>query len=195
MINRQKTYENIRKNFGTLNQKQVEGFEAIFDEYERLKWTDKRHLAYILATIWHEVNKTMEPIAEYGKGKNRDYGKRLRFNRKLYNHTTNIFYGRGHVQNTWIDNYEKLTTANLEGWDFVLNPELLLKMQPSIWATFFGMKTGLYTGKKLDSYFNNLNNNPIMARSIINGKKKGEKYPDKAELIATYYHKFLKSIQ
>lgn len=187
MINRQKTYENIRKNFGTLNQKQVEGFEAIFDEYERLKWNNKKYLAYILATIWHEVNKTMQPIAEYGKGKRRDYGKRLRYNRHLYNHTTNIFYGRGHTQNTWIDIYEKLTAANIEAWDFVKNPDLLLEMQPSIWATFYSMEKGLYTGKKLSDYFQSLEN-PISARKIINGK-------DKAELIATYYYKFLKSIK
>lgn len=188
MINRQKTYENLRKNFGALNQKQVDGFEAIFNEFEARDLKDLRFLAYIIATIWHEVDKTMQPIAEYGKGKGRDYGKRLRVSRKLYTNTTNIFYGRGHVQNTWIDNYEKLTTANVEGWDFVNNPDLLLEMKPSIWATFHAMLVGMYTGKKLSNYFNSTTNDSVNARRIINGT-------DKAEKIAEHYHKFLNSIE
>ncbi len=188
MINRQRTYENMRQHFGNFNVKQIEGFEAIFDEYERLKWTDKRHLAYILATIWHEVNKTMQPIFEYGKGKGRDYGKRLRYNRKLYTNTNNIFYGRGHTQNTWIDIYEKLTNGNKNNWNFVNNPDLLLQMKPSIWAAFYAMENGLYTGKKLKDYFNESINDAILARKIINGT-------DKAELISSYYLDFLKSIE
>ncbi|MCY7291355.1 MAG: hypothetical protein LH615_04150 [Ferruginibacter sp.] len=188
MINRKKTYENLKTSFGAFKNKQVEGFEAVFDEYEKLGWTDTRHLAYILATIWHEVNKTMQPIAEYGKGKGKDYGKRLRYNRKLYTNTQNIFYGRGHTQNTWIDIYENLTKVNVEGWDFVKNPDLLLQMKPSIWATFYAMKSGLYTGKKLNDYFNLEKTQPTNARRIINGI-------DKAELIAGYYTRFLKSIE
>lgn len=187
MINRKETYENIRLTFGNLSAKQVEGFESIFNEFERQKLIDFRFLAYILATIWHEVNKTMQPIEEYGKGKGRKYGQRVWYNGKRYTDILNIFFGRGHTQNTWRDIYEKLTiAAKAQGysWDFVNHPELLLQMDPSIWATFYAMQSGLYTGKKLSDFFNSKISDPKNARRIINGT-------DKSLLIASYYQKFL----
>lgn len=189
MINRAKTYENIKKNFSlkSLSQKQVEGFEAIFNEFENRNIIDLRMLSYILATIWHEVNKTMQPIEEYGKGKGLKYGKRVWYDGRIYTDVPHIYYGRGLTQNTWRDIYEKLKKANSKGWDFVNNPELLLEMEQSVWATFHAMTTGLYTGRKLSQYFNDKVIDPIGARKIINGT-------DKAELIAGYYSKFLKSI-
>lgn len=189
MINRKETYEKIKKQFGlkSLSQKQVEGFESIFDEFEKEKLIDNRYLAYILATVWHEVGGTMQPIEEIGKGKNYKYGKRVWIDGRIYADVPHIYYGRGHVQNTWRDNYLKLTKSNPNNWDFVNKPELLLQMQPSIWATFYGMLTGLYTGKKLSNYFNDKISDPVNARRIINGT-------DKAQLIAGYYTKFLNSI-
>jgi putative chitinase len=191
ILNKPKTYENIRKNFGVLSQSQVEGFEAIFDEWRKQSLTDLRWLAYILATVWHETNKTMQPIEEYEKGKGKRYGNREWFDGKLYVDIKTIFYGRGHTQNTWRDIYKKLTFfAKQKGfdWDFVNKPQLLLEMKPSIWATFFAMQSGLYTGKKLSNYFSKTANDPVEARRIINGK-------DKAHLIAEYYHKFLACIE
>ena len=77
-INRPKFYEKFRKAFGKLNQKQVEGFEAIFNEWEFQKLKDARWLAYMLATVWHETAKTMQPIEEIGRGKGYKYGKMLK---------------------------------------------------------------------------------------------------------------------
>ncbi len=191
MINRKLTYDNIRLAFGKLSSSQVDGFEAIFDEYEKQEINDFRFLSYILSTIWHEVNKTMQPIEEYGRGKGRKYAQRVRYNGTRYTSTLNIFYGRGHTQNTWIDIYEKLTVvAKKQGyaWDFVKQPELLLEMKPSIWATFYAMQNGLYTGRKLSHYFNAKTSDSINSRKIINGT-------DKAILISGYYDKFLKCIK
>lgn len=187
MINKQKTYDNIRKEFGSLKQKQVEGFEAVFNEWDLRGLNDIRFLSYILATIWHEVGGSMQPTEETGKGKGLRYGKRVWYDNKPYSDVTHIYYGRGHTQNTWRDIYEKLTKANKKGWDFVNNPELLLTMECSIWATFHSMLTGLYTGKKLSDYFAQNSNNPVAARRIINGI-------DKAELISSYYDKFKKCL-
>lgn len=187
MINKKNTYENIRKEFGTLSKKQVEGFEAIFNEWDSRALNDVRYLAYIIATIWHEVSKTMQPIEEVGKGKGLRYGKRVWFSGLAYSDITHIFYGRGHTQNTWRDNYVKLTKSNKKGWDFENNPDLLLQVDPSVWATFHAMLTGLYTGKKLSDYFGLNLESPAGARRIINGT-------DKADLIAGYYYKFKKCI-
>lgn len=188
MINRKETYLQINKNFGKLSTKQVEGFEVIFDTYDRLKMFNGKKLAYILATVWHETAKTMQPIEEFGKGKKRKYGKRVWLSGKPYSDIPHIFYGRGHTQNTWRDNYLKLTKANNKGWDFVNNPNLLLKIEQSVWATFHAMETGLYTGKKLGDYFNTKTNDPKGARKIINGS-------DKVILISSYHYKFLNSIR
>lgn len=189
MINRQKTYENIKREFGlkSISQKQVDGFEAIFNEWELRKLTDLHWLYYILSTIWHEVGGTMQPIEEIGKGKGLRYGKRVWFDGRIYTDIPHIFYGRGLTQNTWRDIYLKLTKANIKGWDFVNHPELLLTMECSVWATFHAMTTGLYTGRKLIHYFNDNITDAIGARKIINGK-------DKAEKIAEYWGKFSKCI-
>lgn len=177
-IDRKQTFTNIINNFGKLKQSQVDSFNLIFDEYEKLGWTDKRHLSYLIATCWHETARTMQPIEEWGKGKGKAYSKVE--NGKVY-------YGRGHVQITWLANYKKLTKANLKGWDFVNVPELLLQNEPSIWATFYGMRTGLFTGKKLSDYFNDTKTDPVGARRIINGQ-------DCAHLIEVLYNKFYNSI-
>jgi len=187
MINRKETYSKINVNFGKLSQSQVIGFEAIFDMWDFLKLKDSRWLAYILATIWHETAKTMQPIEEFGKGKGKKYGKRMWYSGKFYTDISHIFFGRGHTQNTWRDIYLKLTKANKNNWDFVNHPELLLQMKPSIWATFHAMTIGLYTGVSLSQFFNDKKNDPIGARKTINGN-------DKAILIKGYYDKFLKSI-
>lgn len=187
MINRKQTYENIKKEFGlkSLSQKQVEGFEAIFDEADKQN-TPKEYLDYILATIWHEVGATMQPIEEIGKGKGLRYGKRVWYDGRVYTDIPHIFYGRGLTQNTWRDIYLALTNANNKGWDFVHYPHLLLTMECSVWATFYAMQKGLYTGRKLSHYFDDGLENPVGARKIINGT-------DKAEKIAQHYYKFKKA--
>ncbi len=174
-INRPATFGLIKSYFGVLKQSQVDSFNLFFDEWDG---KDKRHLAYILATVWHETAKTMLPIEEIGKGKGKAYS-------KLENGIS--YYGRGHVQVTWLVNYQALTRANKKGWNFVKHPELLLQNEPSIWATFYGMRTGLFTSRRLDQYFNEEKTDPINARKIINGL-------DCAEKICDYYNKFYNSI-
>lgn len=172
-INRPQTFANLRKSFGKLKQSQVDSFNLFFDEYERLGWTDKRHLSYLIATVWHETAKTMLPIEEYGKGKGKAY--------------EGLYYGRGYVQLTWLDNYKKATAKNNKGWNFILHPELALEVEPAMWICFEGMKNGWFTGKKLSDYFNDIKTDYVNARKIINGL-------DKAELIGVIYNKFYNSI-
>ncbi len=174
-INRPATFALIKSNFGILKQSQINSFNLFFDEWDGI---DKRHLAYILATVWHETAKTMLPIEEYGKGKGRPYSKP---------ENGIVYYGRGHVQITWLVNYQKLTRTNKKNWDFVKHPELLLQNKPSIWATFYGMRAGLFTSKKLSDYFNSEISDSKNARKIINGL-------DCTEKIIGYYNKFYNSI-
>lgn len=190
MIDRKHFFDTVRPDLfdGAISQKQVYGMEAILREWEAQQLTDLRWLAYILATTFHETAKTMQPVAEYGKGKGYDYGKKLKMGggpgkRIAYETPDKIYYGRGHTQNTWYENYQRLTKAAAthgKSWDFLNDPDLLLQMEPSIWATFFAMQVGLYTGKKLADYFTELTVGAtdqlwINARKIINGLDCAEK--------------------
>ena len=81
MINRIAFFNRTKTNllYNTLSQGNVEGIDAILDAWEANKLlTDIRLLAYILATSYHETNKTIQPIEEYGKGKGRVYGKKIK---------------------------------------------------------------------------------------------------------------------
>ena len=95
----------IRSLFGRMSQSQVEGLNSLLDAVGGCLINEA---AYMLATAYHETAHTMQPIEEYGKGRGRDYGKRLKMSRQPYSDTQAIFYGRGYVQLTW---YENCSTA------------------------------------------------------------------------------------
>lgn len=166
-------FESIRQSFGALRQAQVDGINFIVDEFYKTKNGDDRHLAYQLATAWHETAATMQPIAEYGKGKGRPYGKPNK-------QTGFTYYGRGYVQLTHFENYQK--------YGIEKDPEKALDPQFAAFIMNDGMERGLFTGKKLSDYFNDKKADPVGARRIINGT-------DKAQLIATHYRHFIGALQ
>lgn len=191
-------FTEYRQKFGSLNQSQVDGLNALLSQIESdTSWRDVRHVAYLLATIRHECASQWKPITEYGK---RDYfakyepstsiGKRLGNTEEGDGFT---YRGRGYVQTTGRRNHQRLT----EVWnaahpedkrDFVTNPEQLLDPRISYFAAAEGMRIGFYTGRKLDDYINKTKCDYAGARAIINGK-------DRAELIASYAIKFEKILQ
>ncbi len=181
IINREHFFSTVRSNLfhGKLKQAQVNGMNAILDEWEKsYANNDDRFLAYMLATTFHETATTMQPIEEYGKGKGHAYGKPDAVTGKAY-------YGRGYVQLTWKANYEKF--AKLLKTDLVNNPELALAADVSTKILFIGMMKGLFTGKKLADYFDGAKEDWSNARRIINGI-------DKAQLIAGYGRSFYSAL-
>lgn len=192
-MNRSKFYNNIRSAFfnGNLSQQQVAGTEAILNEWQKSGYKDLRWLAYMLATVYHETATTMYPIEEYGKGRGRVYGKKIRMDRKPYTTPDKIYYGRGYVQLTWFENYERM--GKLLNLPLLNQPELLLNPDISARVMFEGMTKGKslrgdFTGKSLENYFYESKEDWRNARRIINGL-------DKADLIAGYGRKFLRCIQ
>lgn len=162
----------VREIFGTLKQSQVDGINTIVSEYKKYG-NDKRHLAYILATIRHETAAKFQPVNEFGS---ESY---------LRSKAYYPYYGRDLVQTTWKANYEKV--KKFTGIDVVTNPELIGQMPLAATVAVIFMQKGWYTGKKLSDYFNGTVSDPIKARKIINGT-------DKAQLIAGYYAEFLEAI-
>lgn len=178
-----KFFSEVRKNFGKLSQDQVDGFNIILSKWTEYELTDLRHLAYMLATVWHETAHTMQAIEEYGKGRKKKYG-------KIDPKTGHAYYGRGLVQLTWDYNYKKM--GKLLDVDLYNNPSLALDPLVAVEILFEGMLTrksfkGDFTGKSLENYFNKTVNDPIGARRIINGT-------DKNKLIAGYHNKFLNAL-
>lgn len=170
---------------GKVNTGQLDGVHAILDGWEASKLKDRRWLAYILATTYHETDKTMRSIEEYGKGRGKLYGSKVKYNKTMYEKPNKLYYGRGLVQLTWYENYDKM--GKLLDLPLLEQPELMLELDVSVKALIIGMTTGMFTGVKLSTYFNNKRDDPINARRIINGL-------DRAELIAGYYVKFLKAV-
>lgn len=187
MINRQKFYQAVRANLfaGSLSQSQVDGINEIINFAECSKINDERYIAYILATVYHETAKTMQPIAEFGKGRGRRYGRKVKHSGEPYTLPNQIYYGRGYVQLTWYENY-KLFSERLS-IPLLANPDLMLNPKISTQVLFDGMINGLFTGVGLKRYFTTIKTDWVNARRIINGT-------DRAELIADYAIKFYKAL-
>lgn len=175
MIDRKEFYSQIRATLvkGGLSQAQVDGFEAILDEWERRSLTDLRWLAYIMATAWHETAQRMQPIEEFGRGRGKAYAPK--------------YYGRGLVQITWEYNYARL--SDVIDVDLVTHPEKALEMDNAIQILFEGMIHGLFKGegKSLSDYFDR-ETDWRGARAIVNGK-------DRAADIAGYAKKIWESLR
>lgn len=216
-FDRQIFFERFRRFEGPLSDKEVSGLNFLLDAVEmdrkvtRLEW-----FAYMLATTKHETAHTYQPIHEYG-GRSyfiRRYGSQTAVGRQLGNDTPDegaIYAGRGDVQLTGESNYERSEAALRREY-----PELIADfeartgrhfdltvgdqpgdhrdpdnaMDPAIAYAImsFGMRTGLFTGKKLADYTYTNGFDAMQARRIINRM-------DKADVIASYYKSLLQILR
>jgi putative chitinase len=179
-------YDTVRNSmfYGAMSQSQVDGQEILLDRWEAAPTSDDlRHIAYMLATTFHETAATMQPIEEYGHGKGYAYG-------VPDPETGQTYYGRGFVQITWRDNYAKATEElDLSDSDnLVWHAARALDPAIAAEALFVGMSEGWFTGKRLSSYFSATIDDPIGARQIVNPDSHGS-------LIAGYHGKFLSALQ
>lgn len=135
---------------GRLTQQQVDGMTAILDAWNKHGFSsDLRYLAYILATAFHETGCRMVPVRE-GFAKTDAAARKVVAARKYGKPdplTSHVYYGRGHVQLTWAENYRRVG-ARL-ALDLYHNPDLALDEDVSARILIRGMIEGLYAGKKL----------------------------------------------
>lgn len=176
---------------GRLTQDQVEGTEIIINKFYSAGGKDLRHLAYILATAFHETGGRMVPVRE-GFAKTDAAARRITAKYKYGKPEENgkVYYGRGHVQLTWGRNYAVM--GKLVGLPLYDEPDLALKPEVSVAILVEGMMRGVsakgdFTGKAVEDYFNALVDDPVGARAVVNGK-------DKAVLIAGYHQNFLDAL-
>lgn len=177
--------------FTKMSQSQVDGLNSLLDAFEAAGVSDPRHIAYMLATAYHETAQAMLPVMETrqsGEARNpsvdaairrleNSYAAgRLTWVKKPYwrkDMTGRSWLGRGYVQVTHRENYAR---AERElGIAFTANPELMLEPGPSAMAMIRGMSEGWFTGKKLSDYINDRETDYREARRIINGTESASK--------------------
>lgn len=175
-FDRKKFFDAYRIVFGKINESQVQGIEALLDHFDGIGWTDRRWIAYALATIKHETAHRYKPITEYGtrsyfdkyEGRVKDLGNDQPGDGFRYR-------GRGYVQITGRRNYRKFGLEDIP--EQALDPKIALEI------LCVGMQNGVFTGKRLSDFISHAKCDYINARRIINGL-------DKAHLIANYAVKF-----
>ncbi len=179
-----KFFAAYRAVYGKLKQSQVDGLESLLTGIENdADITDLRWAAYMFATVKHECDNTWHPIEEYGKGKGRPYGKPVTVTNEQGQPVSVVYYGRGYVQLTWHTNYLKVGQELGLGNQLEIHPEKALDPETAYRIMSLGMRTGIFTTKKLSDYINATKCDYVNARRIINGL-------DKARNIAEYAQDF-----
>ncbi|AGB71801.1 MULTISPECIES: hypothetical protein [Rhizobium] len=191
---------------GRLSVNQVDGMEAILAAWCAAPF-DMRWLAYMLATAYHETDRTMCAVSEnlnysasgllatfpkyftisqaaaYARQPqriaNRAYANRMG-NRNEASGDGWRYRGRGLVQITGRDNYAKYGIAE--------DPDKALDPIKTVEILCDGMINGRFTGKRLADYFSATVSDWAGARKIINGT-------DRAADIAGYAKKFAAALE
>jgi putative chitinase len=178
---------------GRLAQDQVDGVRLLIETCRANRVTDLRHVANILAQVFHETGGRMQPVRETFAPSDAQAVARLDAAwaaGKLKGVSTPYWrqgwFGRGHIQITHKDNYERL--GRRIGANIVGKPSLALEPETSARIAVIGMRDGLFTGKKLSDYFGGPVDDPRGARRIVNGS-------DKAALIAGYHATILDALR
>jgi hypothetical protein len=202
-MNRAAFYAHLRRAdsglFGTsLSQAQVQGMEGILDAFETHGDGRLTTLAYALATAYHETGRRMVPVRE-GFAKT-DAGARQAVNRLAQKRGPNsavaryakpvpphghVYYGRGHVQLTWLDNYKRSSAD--AGIDLVAFPDGMLDPVVSARVLVRGLIDGRWNGQG-HGIAHYLPHDPVQARRTVN-------VLDKAQEIAGYYRASLSALQ
>lgn len=167
-------FDHIRKPlFGRLSAKQVSGHEDIIKEL-KARGVPLPEAAYVLATAYHETAKTMQPVREGLRASDAWRKKNLRYY---------PWYGRGHVQLTWEENYRKADQKLGLGGALVANPDLALDPEISAQVLVLGSVQGWFAGDKKGRH--------TLARHITTGTRAEYRQArriinimDKADLIA-----------
>lgn len=181
-------FEAVRPMFGgSLSQAQVDGFGIIFEAWRKAGSGNERHLAYILATAYHETARTMQPVRETLATTDAKAKERLTKAWKAGNlpwvksdYWSGGWFGRGFVQLTHRANYVK--AGEKLGIDLVADPSKAMIPEVSALILVRGMLEGWFTGMKLADAADFRE-----ARRVVNGT-------DRASQIAQYADAFLSAL-
>ncbi len=194
--------------FGSsLSKNQVAGIEGILDAFQTHGDGRIQTLAYGLATAYHETGASMVPIKEtvmqYHKNKYptdaQVIGRLDRWAKKTgrisniywrpHPKTGKAYFGRGHVQLTWIDNYSGSSAD--AGFDLVDNPDKMLVPEISARVLFKGLLDGRWNGhgKGIAYYL------PSNGETDLRNARRTVNVLDKWQVIALHYAGFTTAIK
>ncbi len=185
-FDRKKLFDGYRSRFGPLTQDLVDALEVLLSQIEQDEGftnteTDRRQLAYCLATFKWETAHTMRPIDEHGSSAyfNSRYGPQTKVGKVLGNTKPGdgaLFHGRGYVQITGRRNYTKAKA--LTGVDLLSEPDRAKNPELAYQIAIKGMRDGWFTGKKLGQFIKDGQADFENARTIINGHDKAQSIAD-----------------
>lgn len=226
-FNEKKFFDEYRKRFGAISPYQLQGVKTLLWGFETYYgwWDFMPQIANALAQIYHETAHSFLPVVEgyylgSRKGKSaaqyyagdstwvRNFQKRLRYY---------PYYGMGHIQLTWRENFVKLTRevrkhfAELvkdferrsgQTFDLEKYPRQMLDAKISFAVMTVGMHKGIFrSGRTLDRYINPARVNHYRARDIVNGDMnyRAKHSPVKGEtiggMVARYARNFEKCLE
>lgn len=189
--------------FGTrLSQDQVTGINGILAAFKAVGDGRRATLAYALATAYHETGARMVPVRE-GFAKT-DAGARravkalakrrgpqsavARYAQPVPPHG-HVYYGRGHVQLTWLGNYRRSSAD--AGVDLVANPDAMLDPVISARVLILGLIDGRWNGRGHGiAHYEGLDGLPGLSQLEAIAARRTVNVQDKADLIAGYYRAF-----
>lgn len=182
--------------FGTsLSQGQVEGIEGLLNAFGDVGDEKDSTLAYALATAYHETGSKMAPVREGFKASDqsarayvqRNYGHKGKgwycWPAGKYGH---VYYGRGHVQLTWRENY--IRSSADAGTDLEKYPDAMLDPYISARVLFKGLLDGRWNGRKKGIRY-------YLDRGDLKNARRTVNILDKWQVIAKYHKAFLRAIQ
>jgi putative chitinase len=186
-FDRKKFFDGYRDRFGPLTQDLVDAFEVVLSRIEQDSRfpgseTDRRQLAYCLATFKWETAHTMRPIDERGSTAyfNSRYGPQTNAGKAVGNTKAGdgaLFHGRGYVQLTGRRNYSK--AKQLTGVNLLTEPDRAKNPELAYQIAIQGMIDGWFTGRKLSQYIKQgVSPDYENARRIINGLDKAANIAD-----------------
>lgn len=201
-MNRASFFSIVRRTLfdGKLTEDQVKGMEGILDAFDEVGDKDQDTLAYALATAYHETGRRMVPVREGFAST--DLGARravvalakkrgpksavAKYSQPVPPHG-HVYYGRGHVQLTWLDNY-RASSADA-GVDLVENPDAMLDPKISARVLIRGLMDGRWNGKGkgLDYYEGD---DEFLSDAEAAEARRTVNVQDKAMLIAGYHRRF-----
>jgi hypothetical protein len=166
---------------------------------ERIEYFSIAQWAYVLATVYHETAATMAPVREAF----RQSEEWRRLNLSYWPH-----YGRGYVQITHKDNYERMAAVVKRDLKIVIqHRDDFMQPKVAFFVLIYGFKHGSYTGRAISDYIpdNTAKSERVHYENISQGIKPTEtllyKYykdarrcingTDRADMIAGYALRFL----
>lgn len=199
------SYANTNLFRGRITEAQRRGIARIIKAWTKYGTGLHTHLAYHLATSYHETGRRMQPVRETFANSTKQAIRRLdnafakgqlKWVKTPY--WRDGYFGRGDVQLTHEDNYfgpmrEAVRAAF--GVDIGINPDEVLDEEVSAFILIEGMTKGTtargdFTGRSLSQFINAHKTDYANARKTVNP---GEK--DSYELIAGYAREFETAIR